>query len=319
MSSITIGITVYNAADTVEAALQSALGQLPAALEIVVVDDASDDKTVAAVRARAKDHPEIRLLENPTNAGVAVSRNRIIDAARGDFIAFFDDDDVSDPSRCARQMRRIVEYEERFAPGALVLCTTARNQIYPDGTRRVERTVGERQERLAPHGEAMARRVLMGTPLEDGYGSSATCSQMARTSTYRALGGFNPLFRRGEDTDFAVRLARAGGHFVGIADPLVTQTMTKTSDKTLADDEHWSLAVVDQHRDFFDSAAQYRFCREWVELRYDWIAGRKTSFAARLLRLGVRHPLRASRRLSLAVRNVEGNRALGRLHAEDHV
>ena len=140
---------------------------------------------------------------------------------------------------------------------------------------------------------------------------------MARTSTYRALGGFDPAFRRSEDTEFAVRLARAGGHFVGLADPLVTQTMTKTSEKSLASEEHFNLALIDKHRDFFDSEAQYHFCREWVELRYDWIARRRGSFAARLLRLGASHPALTWQRLRLALPNAAGNRALGRLHQED--
>ena len=75
------------------------------------------------------------MLENATNCGVAVSRNRIVEAARGEFIAFFDDDDMSDADRCVRQVERIMAYEARFARGGLVLCNTARMQIYPDGSR----------------------------------------------------------------------------------------------------------------------------------------------------------------------------------------
>ena len=58
---------------------------------------------------------------------------------------------------------------------------------------------------------------------------------MARLSIFHQFEGFDPAFRRGSDTDFVIRLAKGGGHFVGIAAPLVVQTMTKTSDKGLAD------------------------------------------------------------------------------------
>lgn len=316
-SSLTIGVTAYNAADSIERAVRSALGQSLAPGEIIVVDDASSDATPEIVRRLAAEFAQVRLVENPANSGVATSRNRIVEAAQGDVVAFFDDDDVSDPDRCARQLARILDYEARFAQGAPILCNTARTQIYPDGSRRVEHAVGEGEGRLAPHGEAMARRVLMGTPLADGNGSSATCAQMARTATYRGLGGFDPAFRRSEDTEFAVRLARAGGHFVGIGEPLVTQTMTRTSDKSLADEERWTLAVIDKHRDFFDSDDRYRFCREWIELRYDWIGRRRGRFAGRLLRLGAWHPALTWQRLSLALPNAAGNRALGRLHEEE--
>lgn len=309
---ITIGITACNAADSIARAIASALAQGHRPIEIVVVDDASSDATAAVVAGLAAAHSEIRLMVNEVNSGVAAARNRVIAEARGEFVAFFDDDDSSDPRRCALQLARILAYEAEFAGGAPVVCHTARLQNYPDGTRRIEAAMGEAIGRAAPSGPRVARRILTGDPLAEGHGSCATCSQMARASVYRSLPPFDPVFRRAEDTDFAIRLAKAGGHFPGIAEPLVTQTMTRTSDKSLDDEKRWSLALIDKHRDVFLSEGEQTFCRDWVELRYAWLGARRGEFARRLARLAARHPARTWQRLRLALPNLGGNRALGR-------
>ena len=183
--------------------------------------------------------PKLKIFSNLENSGVAVSRNRIIKEASGEFIAFFDDDDESLPSRIFEQYKRITEYEKHFAKGAPVICHTARKLIYPRGEVRFEQTMGQTEGKPAPSGPAVARRILLGEPLEDGYGACPTCSQMARLSTYKLVGGFDPSFRRGKDTDSNIRLSQAGGHFVGLAEPLVIQSMTKTSEKSLQDEYHY--------------------------------------------------------------------------------
>lgn len=314
---ITIGITAYNAVHTIQQAVDSAFAQTHRPLEVVVVDDASTDGTASILKALAGRHAEIQLLINDTNSGVATSRNRVVAEAKGEFVAFFDDDDVSRPSRLAKQLERVLEYEASFAHGALVICHSAREQIYQDGSRRIERTMGEREGRMAPHGPAVARRILAGAPLEDAYGSCATCSQMARTTTYRALGGFDPMFRRAEDSDLAVRLALAGGHFTGIGEPLVIQTMTKTAEKSLDDEHRWRLALIDKHATIFADPAELQFCRDWIALKHCWLSGRHLAFAAELTRLALRHPRGVGQRLWLAVPNIGSNQALAHFHRRD--
>ena len=85
------------------------------------------------------------------------------------------------------QHKRITDYEKQFTEGAPVICHTARKVIYPHGEIRVEQTMGQTEEKPAPSGPAVARRILLGEPLEDGYGSCPTCSQMARLSTYKLI------------------------------------------------------------------------------------------------------------------------------------
>ena len=274
-----------------------------------MVDDASMDRTRIEVERVARSHRNIVLIQSDTNRGVAASRNCILDRARGDFIAFFDDDDVSRAERLEMQWNRIVDYEHDFANGAPVICHSAREQIYPNGRRRIETTMGTNRGCRAPSGLAVAYRVLTGAPLDDGYGSCATSSQMARAATYRALGGFDPVFRRSEDTEFCIRFARAGGHFVGLEQPLVIQTMTKTSDKNLDQEREFVLMVTDKHRDIFDNQDVYDFCREWISLKYSWLGSRRLDTLRRLAKIGATHPLLAMRRAIASLRNFGGNRA----------
>lgn len=311
---VTIGITAYNAVGSIERAVTSALSQTWRPIEIVAVDDCSTDFTQEILIRLGQQHPELRVYRNELNAGVALSRNRILEEAKGEFVAFFDDDDESLPDRVEAQVDRIVNYELQFTDGAPVVCHTARKILYPHRETRMEPTMGQIVGKRAPAGAAVARRILLGTPLEDGYGACPTCSQMARLSTYRLLGGFDPSLRRGEDTDFNIRLAEAGGHFVGIPNPLVTQTMTKTSDKSLRNEYDNMLRLMEKHRAIMEREGQYDFCREWLALKQAWLEKKHWEFARRLMWLGLSNPLLTLRRLTIALPNMGLNRAFSRFH-----
>lgn len=311
---VTVGVTAFNAIDTVERAIQSAFQQTWRPIEIVAVDDCSSDGTFELLQSLAGRHPEIRIYRNAENSGVAVSRNRIVEEAKGEFIAFFDDDDVSTPDRIERQYRRITDYEKRYARGAPVICHSARLLLYADGTEITARTIGEREDGPVPSGMAVAERILLGTPLEDGYGGCPTCSQMARVSTYRRVGGFDPAFRRSQDTELNVRVAKAGGHFTGIAEPLVTQTMTKTSDKSLAREYKFTLMLLDKHRDVADAHGLYAFSRRFIDVKQAWLEGRHMETVTGLAGLALMNPRATLQRVRLALPNAGLNRAFGRFH-----
>ena len=311
---ITIGLTCFNAIETVERAVASAMAQTWRPIEIVAVDDCSTDGTRPLLDRLAARQPELRVLGNEKHGGGAVSRNRILAEARGVFIVFFDDDDESLPERLARQYARILDYEHRFAEGAPVICHTARRVIYLEGNERIEPTMGQAEDCPAPSGVAVARRILFGEPLRDGYGACPTCSQMARLSTYQEIGGFDPTLRRSEDTDFNICFALKGGHFAGIGRPLVIQRMTKTPDKALDDEYRHMLKLLEKHRAFMELGGQYDFCRRWIGAKYAWLGRQYAVFAWMFLSLVLVHPIRTIHRLRHAVRNFGLNRAFSRFH-----
>jgi glycosyltransferase involved in cell wall biosynthesis len=311
---VTIGIAAFNAQDTLQAAVESAYAQTWQPIEVVVVDDCSTDETPALLERLQREHPGLRVLRLSRNGGVAVVRNRIVAEARGEFLAFFDDDDRSDPERVERQVERVVDYERQFAHGAPVISHTARRVVYPDGHVRIEPTKGERDGHPAPSGVAVAAKVLLGKPLIDGSGACPTCSQVARVSTYRALGGFDESLRRGEDTDLVIRLALAGGHFVGISSPLVTQVMTRTSEKSIADEHRSFVRIMEKHRDFIAANGNYEFCCRWIQVKYAWLARQWRLCLPQMLGLMLRHPLLTAQRIREALPNTALNRAFSRFH-----
>lgn len=92
-TEITVITPAYNAASYLEQCIESVLNQtIPC--KMVIVDDASVDDTAAIAKRIAEQYPErIRVLENDRNRGVAVSRNRAIQAADTTYIALLDADD----------------------------------------------------------------------------------------------------------------------------------------------------------------------------------------------------------------------------------
>ncbi|HEU0098283.1 MAG TPA: glycosyltransferase family 2 protein [Allosphingosinicella sp.] len=97
--TVSVLIPAYNVADYLEEAVASALAQ-EVDLEVVVVDDGSTDATPETVR-RLEADPRVRGFRLPVNAGPSAARNKALDEARGEWIAFLDADDWFAPGRLA--------------------------------------------------------------------------------------------------------------------------------------------------------------------------------------------------------------------------
>ena len=92
---ISVIVTVYNNQQYLTRCLQSIITQTYHNLEIILVDDGSTDGSLAICEKYRQKDSRIRLLYQ-TNQGVAVARNRGLDAATGDYLCFVDDDDFVD-------------------------------------------------------------------------------------------------------------------------------------------------------------------------------------------------------------------------------
>jgi glycosyltransferase involved in cell wall biosynthesis len=101
---VSVILPAYNAAAHLRRAVDSALAQTMADLEIVIVDDASTDATLEIAGRIAARDSRVRVLHNERNSGPSVSRNRAIAAARGEWIAILDADDSWFPERLERML-----------------------------------------------------------------------------------------------------------------------------------------------------------------------------------------------------------------------
>lgn len=97
MIKFSVVIPAYNAAQTISRALESVLVQSHPPHEIIVVDDASNDNTVALVREKFADY--VHLIQKVANGGSSVARNSAMEVATGDYIAFLDADDIWHPDK----------------------------------------------------------------------------------------------------------------------------------------------------------------------------------------------------------------------------
>lgn len=100
---VSVIIAAYNAARFIEGTLASVLDQTFDDLEVVVVDDGSQDGTATVVRTVMAADPRVRLLVQD-NRGVSATRNRAVAAARGEMIAFLDHDDLWHPAKLTAQV-----------------------------------------------------------------------------------------------------------------------------------------------------------------------------------------------------------------------
>ncbi len=95
-------IAAYNVAPFIAEALASGLDQCDATVELIVVDDGSDDGTTDIVAEMASRDPRIIHIRNDNSSGPAAARNQAIAVAKGTWLAVLDGDDVITPGRTAR-------------------------------------------------------------------------------------------------------------------------------------------------------------------------------------------------------------------------
>lgn len=104
---VSVIIPVYNGARFLREALESVFAQTYRPIEVIVVDDGSaDDSGVIA-----QSFPEVRYVRQQ-NAGVAAARNNAIQIARGEFLAFLDQDDLWTPEKLKVQVDHLLNNPE---------------------------------------------------------------------------------------------------------------------------------------------------------------------------------------------------------------
>lgn len=164
--------------------------------EVIVVADGPDDALLDAIRGRGYPY-RLRCVSQPSS-GPATARNRGIQEATEPFALFVDDDVL--PS--AQLMREHAE-AHRGSDVAVIGPLVAAHIVRPSPWTRWEWTTLKEQYRAMQAGEWEP------TPRQFFTGNASV-----RLDHVRAVGGFNPAFRRGEDVELAWRLHQRGLRFV---------------------------------------------------------------------------------------------------------
>lgn len=133
---ISILIPVYNVSGYLTACVESVMQQADGGVEVIALDDASTDDSLAKLQAlAARFERRLRVLRHERNGGLSAARNTLIEASSGAYLWFLDSDDKLLPGAIAA-LRRIVE---RDAPD-LVVCDF---QVWRERTRLKHRLRGE--------------------------------------------------------------------------------------------------------------------------------------------------------------------------------
>lgn len=271
---ITIGMTCHNAAGTIERAVQSALRQDWANVEIVLVDDCSEDSSWTILEALAKHEPKLRLFRHEENKGYPGALNTVIQNARGAFIAIFDDDDAHAPDRLSAQHERITSYEQ--ATGAeLVFCYANRSIVRPGLSSPDHIALAIGRHAPEPFGPPVADYLFdVSADPQYVWGVFGSCTLMARRETFLAVGPLDEKFRRCAEWDMAVRAALMNAHFIAVDRPLITQYKTESADKSGDAPLRYSLLLREKHRAYLEKRHLYLASRAQARSRFHGDKGR---------------------------------------------
>lgn len=254
---ITVGVTCFNAEDTIERALLSAIDQDWPNFEIVVVDDGSADGSREIITRVAARDPRIRLAFHDVNKGFPTALNTIISNATGEYLAIFDDDDVSVPERLRLQYERLAKFQAEKNT-ELVFCYGGRNVIHPDGRVVIRKAIG----RVPPEPQGMHAALYLLSRLKPegtAWGNLGCCTLMAKLSTIERVGRFDPAFRRVQDREIAVRLSLTGGYLISVDQSIITQYVTRTADKAGLIRLNAIKSVIQKHKDVLKHENLYHF------------------------------------------------------------
>lgn len=115
---VSVVMPVYNTANYLHEAIESILGQTYENIELIIVDDASNDDSWRIIEKYAQTDSRVVAIRNQVNAGVVRARNIGVERATGRYIAQMDSDDVAYPERIARQVSFLESNPEYGACGS---------------------------------------------------------------------------------------------------------------------------------------------------------------------------------------------------------
>ncbi len=190
---VSVVIPVYNTAEYVEESIKAARAQTYTNIEIIVIDDGSNERTKTVLHQLNKD---IDVLISQENAGQSVARNKGIASAKGTYILIQDSDDYFKPSF----IEKSVQILDNDATVKMVSCY-------------LNRFDGERQGPIVKMEGGALQNFL--------FRNACVGNALFRKDDLVAIGGYDETMRQGyEDWELAIRLLKDGGRAHTLKEPL---------------------------------------------------------------------------------------------------
>lgn len=202
---ISIIMAAYNAEKTIGAAIESVLSQTYGDYELIVINDCSSDNTQAVIDEYKDRDSRIKCIINDKNSGVSFSRHAGLDAARGEWIAVLDSDDMWLPEKLEKQIAKQRE------TGADVIYTGV--------------------SFISSAGDNLNR--IMHVPDEVNYNQLLKQNIITNSSSLTRKTDYTRFYSSGDDMheDFALwlKLLKSGGKACGIDEPLTVYRLSANS------------------------------------------------------------------------------------------
>ena len=185
---VSVLMSVYNGAPTLEKAAASVLAQTYRDLELILCDDASTDDTWRIMQRIAAQDARVTIFQNKTNRGLGASLNECLSRAGGEYIARQDADDISDPDRIERTTDFLLSSGAPYAACGV--------RVFDDGGVWSTR---QYPQKITKHIIAQKNPFFHPT-------------MVFRRAVLEGVGGYSetPETRRTEDYDLVMRLAAEG-------------------------------------------------------------------------------------------------------------
>lgn len=182
---VSVLMPAYNAEKYIAEAIESILSQTFKDFEFIIVDDASTDNTWKIIQEYAKKDERISIYRNEKNLYIAENRNRLVNLAKGKYIAWQDADDVSMPVRLKKQSHFLEKNPQVGIVGGYL-------QFFDEkGTKSIRK--------YAISDKELRKNIFRFSPV-------AQPTAMIRKKCFEKVGLYNPKYPPAEDIDMSFRI-----------------------------------------------------------------------------------------------------------------
>ncbi|MCD6298025.1 MAG: glycosyltransferase family 2 protein [Deltaproteobacteria bacterium] len=234
--NISVIMPVYNSAKTIRATLDSVLAQTLSPLEIILVDDGSQDETLNTLKSYSRKYPSIKVYSQ-SNAGPASARNRGVSYARGEWIAFLDSDDYWYPHHL-ENLANVIQHHPELQWASAAFERQVGQKLIPERLR-----ISDDQDLL----DSYLSAVLKGHAIN-------TNTVLIRREAFLEMNGFREDWQVSEDSNLWYRF---GIHFPGLGYSHVISSRYNYTPDSISNKKNEEKQGVKLSLRSLDAAIQY--------------------------------------------------------------
>ncbi|MCL9809093.1 glycosyltransferase family 2 protein [Flavobacterium luminosum] len=259
--NVSVIIPAYNASQFIEKAIKSALEQ-PEVVEVIIVNDGSQDATEEIVTDLQKTEDKIKLLHHPgkVNRGRSATRNLGIQKAISKYIAFLDSDDFYLSNRFKNDAKLFSEHPDI-------------DGVYNAVDFYCYRAISEEEKKqlvLNTVTQPIEPSQLFEALISGKYGHFQIDGLTVKKELFDRIGLFNEELKVAEDTDIFWKMALKGKLVSGIIDkPLASRGVHETN--IFNNKEVYAVYTIKMYESMFFWAAKSKLSLYFVDILLKWI------------------------------------------------